>query len=117
VHLITVSAFSLVVPKTNITKTIKGIYMNIEIRTEEEKTLQVFVTGTTVLDTDDYTELKGKTVDEIKQMDLKKLLELERTDGTCLVDEMEYEKYVNDSYELVVDDLDSVYETEITTIG
>ena len=29
-----------------------------------------YVLGTTVFNTDDYTELKGKTFDEFKQMDM-----------------------------------------------
>ena len=89
--------------------------MNIELRTEEDKVLGVNVTGTTVFNTDDYTELEGKTVDEIKQMDLKELLELETSDGTCLVNTMEYGTYVHDEG-LDVRDLDGC-ETEITTIG
>ena len=72
--------------------------MNIELRTEEDKVLGVNVTGTTVFNTDDYTELKGKTVDEIKQMDLKTLLELETNDGESLVETMEYQLDVEDIY-------------------
>ena len=85
--------------------------MNIELRTEEDKVLGVNVTGTTVFNTDDYTELKGKKVDEIKQMDLKELLELETSDGTCLVNTMRYGTYVHDE-QLDVNDLDEC-ETEI----
>ena len=85
--------------------------MNIELRTEEDKVLGVNVTGTTVFNTDDYTELEGKTVDEIKQMDLKELLELETSDGTRLVNTMEYDTFVHDE-ELDVHDLDGC-ETEI----
>jgi len=85
--------------------------MNIELRTEEDKVLGVNVTGTTVFNTDDYTELEGKTVDEIKQMDLKELLELETSDGTCLVNTMRYGTYVHDE-QLDVNDLDEC-ETEI----
>jgi|SaaInlStandDraft_7_1057024.scaffolds.fasta_scaffold42856_2 hypothetical protein len=87
--------------------------MNIELRTEEDKVLGVNVTGTTVFNTDDYTELEGKTVDEIKQMDLKELLELETSDGTCLVNTMRYGTFVDeDDKELDVNDLDGC-ETEI----
>jgi len=85
--------------------------MNIELRTEEDKVLGVNVTGTTVFNTDDYPELEGKTVDEIKQMDLKELLELETSDGTCLVNTMRYGTYVHDE-QLDVNDLDEC-ETEI----
>ena len=87
--------------------------MNIELRTEEDKVLGVNVTGTTVFNTDDYTELEGKTVDEIKQMDLKELLELETSDGMCLVSTMRYGTFVDeDDKELDVNDLDGC-ETEI----
>mgnify|MGYP005641354411 CR=1 FL=1 len=72
--------------------------MNIELRTEEDKVLGVNVTGTTVFNTDDYPELEGKTVDEIKQMDLKTLLELETNDGESLVETMEYQLDVEDIY-------------------
>ena len=85
--------------------------MNIELRTEEDKVLGVNVTGTTVFNTDDYPELEGKTVDEIKQMDLEELLELKTNDGTCLVNTMEYGTYVHDE-QLDVNDLDEC-ETEI----
>jgi hypothetical protein len=92
VHLITVSAFSLVVPKTNITKTIKGIYMKLEIKVNTVFEVEKWVEGTTqVFNTDDYTELKGKTLDEIKQMDVTTLLKLKTKDGRNLVDTMEYE--------------------------
>jgi hypothetical protein len=89
--------------------------MKIELRTGEDKMLPVNVTGTTVFNTDDYTELKGKTIGEIKQMDLEELLELKTNDGTCLVNTMEYGTYVHDEG-LDVRDLDGC-ETEITTIG
>ena len=85
--------------------------MKIELRTGEDKMLPVNVTGTTVFNTDDYTELKGKTIGEIKQMDLKELLELETSDGTCLVNTMRYGTYVHDE-QLDVNDLDEC-ETEI----
>ena len=85
--------------------------MELRIRTGENKMLPVNVMGTTVFNTDDYTELKGKKVDEIKQMDLKELLELETSDGTCLVNTMRYGTYVHDE-QLDVNDLDEC-ETEI----
>ena len=74
--------------------------MNIEIRTTDWKEVNrvLQVTGVTVINTDDYTELKGKTVDEIKQMDLKTLLELETNDGESLVETMEYQLDVEDIY-------------------
>ena len=87
--------------------------MELRIRTGENKMLPVNVMGTTVFNTDDYTELKGKTVDEIKHMDLKTLLELETNDGGCLVNTMEYEIGRNWDYELDMNDLDTVFETEI----
>jgi hypothetical protein len=89
--------------------------MNIEIRTTDWKEVNrvLQVTGVTVINTDDYTELKGKTVDEIKHMDLKTLLELETNDGGCLVNTMEYEIGRNWDYELDMNDLDTVFETEI----
>ena len=87
--------------------------MKIELRTGEDKMLPVNVTGTTVFNTDDYTELKGKTIGEIKQMDLEELLELKTNDGTCLVNTMEYEIGRNWDYELDMNDLDTVFETEI----
>ena len=89
--------------------------MKIEINTETMELVQTGIYGRTLINTDDYTELKGKTVDEIKQMDLKTLLELETSDGTCLVNTMEYGTYVHDEG-LDVRDLDGC-ETEITTIG
>ena len=91
--------------------------MKIEIETLNIETVEVVNTrtGTTVFNTDDYTELKGKTIGEIKQMDLEELLELKTNDGTCLVNTMEYGTYVHDEG-LDVRDLDGC-ETEITTIG
>jgi len=89
--------------------------MKIEINTETMELVQTGIYGRTLINTDDYTELKGKTVDEIKQMDLKELLELETSDGTCLVNTMRYGTYVHDEG-LDVRDLDGC-ETEITTIG
>ena len=85
--------------------------MKIEIRTETVELVETGIYGRTLINTDDYTELKGKTVDEIKQMDLKELLELETSDGTCLVNTMRYGTYVHDE-QLDVNDLDEC-ETEI----
>ena len=85
--------------------------MKIEINTETMELVQTGIYGRTLINTDDYTELKGKTVDEIKQMDLKELLELETSDGTCLVNTMRYGTYVHDE-QLDVNDLDEC-ETEI----
>ena len=87
--------------------------MKIEINTETMELVQTGIYGRTLINTDDYTELKGKTVDEIKQMDLKTLLELETSDGTCLVNTMRYGTFVDeDDKELDVNDLDGC-ETEI----
>jgi len=89
--------------------------MKIEINTETMELVQTGIYGRTLINTDDYTELKGKTIGEIKQMDLEELLELKTNDGTCLVNTMEYGTYVHDEG-LDVRDLDGC-ETEITTIG
>ena len=87
--------------------------MKIEINTETMELVQTGIYGRTLINTDDYTELEGKTVDEIKQMDLKELLELETSDGTCLVNTMRYGTFVDeDDKELDVNDLDGC-ETEI----
>jgi hypothetical protein len=72
--------------------------MKIEINTETMELVQTGIYGRTLINTDDYTELKGKTVDEIKQMDLKTLLELETNDGESLVETMEYQLDVEDIY-------------------
>jgi len=91
--------------------------MNIELRTTEWKEVIAEVNGTTIFNTDDYTELKGKTVDEIEQMDLKTLLELEH-DSYRLVERLQYD-YDVDLLEtkLKIDELNDAVKTEITVIG
>ena len=49
--------------------------------------------GTTVFDTDDYAELKGKTVDEIKHMDFTTVLTSKTKEGKCLIDTIPMYKY------------------------
>ncbi len=74
--------------------------MNIEIETLNIETVEVVNTrtGTTVFNTDDYTELKGKTGDEIKQMDVTTLLNLKTNEGTRLVETMDYRRW-EDSFD------------------
>ncbi len=51
--------------------------MKLEIKVNTVIEVEKWVEGTTqVFNTDDYTELKGKTLDEIKQMDVTTLLKL-----------------------------------------
>ena len=128
-HLITVSAFSLVVPETNITKTIKGIYMIIKIETQRKiKKVKpmTYVLGTTVFNTDDYTELKGKTFDEFKQMDmdLTTLFNLKTNDGKCLFETIRYTRSNKKSVTFLgtdgyghkedIDEIDNVFVEDVT---
>jgi len=66
--------------------------MEVRIETNRSRSEHVLTTGLTVINTDDYTELKGKTVDELNQMDmdLMTILKLKRNDGKLLISTMDY---------------------------
>jgi hypothetical protein len=67
--------------------------MEVRIETNRSRWELVTTTGFTVINTDDYPLLKGKTTDELNEMDmdLMTLLLLRRDDdGRCLLSTMDY---------------------------
>jgi len=69
------------------------LFMEVRIETNKSEMVRQYTTGWTVINTDDYPELKGKTTDEINKMgmDLMTLLNLKTEEGMYLVETMKYE--------------------------